>query len=272
MLTRPKISTTTNIEEIIENKSKFFIRMPEVRIQRLSATRSQQLSGSQIAESNGVEQVVSTETRTKRSKSKDAAKSTKISKKKSLSPEKTTRRSRTKSKSPSRSASRSRKEGKDAKSRRTASPKPTKGAKLYTKKDLVQEIAPEIPQKRVLRSSSTMSSKSDLKATMNTETIPEQTIESIAPKLNDSEVKDVEPAKKDCSKVFIDLGYMRVGKCVLMKIVFFSFILMLALSLINYYDSNKEYYNEKFGVYINSFNQCIDNSKRKLQEFKTKFF
>lgn len=274
----PLHTTSANKEHnqiILDKTQSNLLKMPEVRLQRLSATKSQRLSSSLIDEINSVEQIITAEPKGKRSKSKDPAKASKVSKKKSLSPEKSTRRSRTKSKSPARSASRSRKEGKDKTKTSTTSPKQVKGAKLYTKKDLVQEIAPEIPQKRVLRSSSSMSSKTDLKEIAKSEPIQEQTIESIKPALTESvDVKNTEPnaSSAKCSEVFIDLGYMRVSRCVLMKIVMISFLLMIVLTMINHYDSNKDHYHERMGIYVNSIKKCVEGSKQKLIALKSKFF
>lgn len=245
-------------------------------VQRASAAKaSEQLS---VSASDAVEQIPVVEVK-KRSRSKDAVKSSRKSKK---SPEKGAK-TRTKSKSPARSSSRSRREG--TKARRTASPqaKPARGAKLYTKKDLVQDIAPEIPQKRVLRSSSSRST-SELKS-IKSELQPtsEQEVESIAPKLNESNADEVQSSscKFSCLKRVCDSfskcpvfqsGYLQANKCILMRILMVSFLLMAVLAVFNLYDSNKELVNEQASIYLNSFTKCFENMKKSVLNLKSKVF
>jgi hypothetical protein len=245
--------------------------MPEVKVQRLSATKSARLSA-EMAQVTVVDKPVQ-----KRSKSKDAVKVAKASSKKktSLSPQKSkspSRVSRAKSKSPARSPSRSRKDPK--KTHRTASPteKPTRGAKLYTKKDLVQEPTPtEVSQRRVLRSSSSMSSKSDLKSVMKVELVKSnESINESAAKLNESTKKEV--CTTNCDEVLFDLGYLKFTRRHVMHIIFFTFVLMLVLTMVNHYDNNREVYQAKLHFYINSLKNGCDFTKNSLKKFKSKFF
>lgn len=252
--------------------------MPEARVQRLSS-KSQRLTTSN-EETNKAADKPAIEK--KRSRSRDAVKA--ASKKKSLSPEKSTRR--TKSKSPARGSSKSRKDSKKA----TTSPKATRGAKLYIKKDLVQEIAPEValdakPQKRVLRSSSSLSSTTELKSVTKVDSVQneneataEQVIESIAPKLNES-IENADSAKDKSNEakshendVYIDLGYLKFNKRTVMNIVLVTFILMIFLTLINHYDLNRAVYEERASVYIKSLKQCVENTKKRFIDLKKKFF
>jgi hypothetical protein len=267
-------------------------KMPEVRVQRLSAAKSARLSSemalTEITSTVGF--IEQSEKTVKRPKSKDALKAPKASlKKSSLSPQKSKSpsRVRAKSKSPARSPSRSRKDPK--KTRRTASPSAEKksaprGAKLYTKKDLVQETKvtkveettlTEItqPTKRVLRSSSSMSSKSDLKSVMKVDLIKNnESINESEPKLNESSTKKLEVCSVNCDEVLFDLGYLKFTRRHVMSIIMVTFMLMLVLSMVNYYDNNREVYQKKFDFYVNSLKNGCTFTKRWMAKITSKIF
>lgn len=238
--------------------------------QRSSRLASRELSTS-VTEVASAPEVVA---RKPRSKSKDAVKAASKAAKKS--PSKI--RSKSKSKSPARAKSPSR--AKKAAAKQSSSPapeKPTRGAKLYTKKDLVQDITPqetELPKKRTLRSSSSRSSMTELKAAKKTEleATPEAPAQTSCCQKMKGLLFNFCPIRYcPMTACPINCGYIKANKCMIMRILIASFLLIALLAMFNYYETIAPAVSDQAQILINSVNSGVASVKSSLVGLKNRF-
>ncbi len=238
------------------------------RSSRLASKEALSTSATEVSAS----EPVGIAARKARSKSKDALK---VAAKKSLkSP------ARAKSKSPARAKSPSRAK-KAAKSAASPETKPAvRGAKLYTKKDLVQEAAAaapaevEVAKKRTLRSSSSQSSMSNLKVTKATELEP--TPEVAAPVTCCLRMKRFFscfcPLRWPCDMcpVGFSAGYVQANKCMLLKIFLATLFLLAFLLFFNHFEAIAPAVGEQASVILNSVSEGFSSLLGQLQSLRTK--
>lgn len=135
------------------------------------------------------------------------------------------------------------------------------------------EVPVEIPKKRQLRSSRSTSSTSELKSVMKLE-LEETVLESVTESLESSVVRETPPTVgvQEAEDVFFEMGYLKMSRCCFMKIVFLTFMLMLVLTAINHYDINRDAYQQRIGIYLNSFSTLAEATRKRLLNFRTKLF
>lgn len=236
---------------------------------RSSRLASRELLSSSVTETASEPVVV---TKKPRSKSKDAVKAASKAAKKSP-----VKKSRSKSKSPARAKSPSR--AKKATAKQSSSPapeKPTRGAKLYTKKDLAQDVVPdevEVPKKRTLRSSRSRSSMTELSAAKKAEleTTPEAPAQVSCCQKMKGMLFNLCPIRYCPLTCPISCGYIKANKCMIMRILIASFLLIALLAMFNYYETMAPAFSEYAQIVQNSVKNGVASVKSSFDSLKNKF-